>query len=95
MLLNSLEDCSEICRIYKNPPEDAVVTRCGHIFCNQYILEYLIGNDSICPSAPCKVHLNIRYVFARDTLRSSLSDQPKYDDTTFKSIETYKCSQGL
>ncbi|KAL5715635.1 hypothetical protein ACHQM5_017427 [Ranunculus cassubicifolius] len=76
-LLNCLEACSEICCICNDPPEDAVVTICGHIFCNQCILEYLTGDENVCPAAECKVHLTITSVFSRGTLRSSLSDAPK------------------
>lgn len=94
-LLNCLEACLDICGICNDPPEDAVITNCGHIFCNQCILEYLTGDENICPAAHCKVHLNITSVFSRDTLRSSLSDQPNHDNSASQPVETREpCSQG-
>ncbi|PIA25059.1 hypothetical protein AQUCO_12900001v1 [Aquilegia coerulea] len=87
-LLNCLEACSEICGICNDPPEDAVVTICGHVFCNQCILEYLTGDENVCPAVQCKVHLTVTSVFSKDTLRSSLSDQPKHDSSVSKPVET-------
>ncbi|KAL1560206.1 hypothetical protein AAHA92_10451 [Salvia divinorum] len=36
-LLNRLEGSLAICGICSDPPEDAIVTVCGHVFCNQCI----------------------------------------------------------
>lgn len=56
----------------QDAPEDAVVTLCGHVFCNQCILEQLTGDDSICPVSNCKVRLNATSLFSRGTLECSL-----------------------
>ncbi|XP_058082648.1 helicase-like transcription factor CHR28 [Magnolia sinica] len=78
-LLNRLEACFAICSICNDPPEDAVVTICGHVFCNQCICEHLTGDESLCPAAHCKDHLSVTSVFSKATLKSSLSDWPVYD----------------
>ena len=53
-----------------------MVTVCGHVFCNQCICEHLDGDDNICPSADCKVRLNVSSVFSKITLVSSIRDLP-------------------
>nr|XP_009418164.1 PREDICTED: helicase-like transcription factor CHR28 isoform X1 [Musa acuminata subsp. malaccensis] len=75
-LLSCLEAGLAICTICNDPPEDAVVTVCGHVFCNQCICEHLDGDDNICPSADCKVRLNVSSVFSKITLVSSIRDLP-------------------
>ncbi|KAG8055185.1 hypothetical protein GUJ93_ZPchr0001g30469 [Zizania palustris] len=45
-LLICLQSCSAICALCNDAPEDAVVTICGHVFCNQCILDQLTGDDS-------------------------------------------------
>lgn len=60
----------------QDPPEDAVVTVCGHVFCNQCISEHLNGDDNVCPSANCKVHLSRTKVFSSAALKSALSGLP-------------------
>ncbi|KAK9065303.1 hypothetical protein SSX86_016686 [Deinandra increscens subsp. villosa] len=74
-LLNCLEASLAICSICSDPPEDAVVTTCEHVFCNQCILEHLSSDDSQCPSSKCKVILNTSSVFSKSTLRISLGDE--------------------
>ncbi|KAK1375281.1 putative SWI/SNF-related matrix-associated actin-dependent regulator of chromatin subfamily A member 3-like 2 [Heracleum sosnowskyi] len=46
-LLNCLEASLAICGICNDPPEDAVVTSCKHVFCNQCICEHLSGVGSV------------------------------------------------
>ncbi|KAJ8497602.1 hypothetical protein OPV22_008154 [Ensete ventricosum] len=75
-LLSCLEASLAICTICNDPPEDAVVTICEHVFCNQCISEHLNGDDNICPSADCKVRLGVALVFSRNTLVSSICDLP-------------------
>lgn len=60
----------------QDPPEDAVVTTCEHVFCNQCILEHLSSDDSQCPFPKCKVILNTSSVFSKSTLKVSLCNQP-------------------
>ncbi|GJN17486.1 hypothetical protein PR202_gb04557 [Eleusine coracana subsp. coracana] len=71
-LLNCLQSCSAICALCNDAPEDAVVTLCSHVFCNQCILEQLTGDDSICPVSNCRVRLNATSLFSRGTLECSL-----------------------
>ncbi|CAK9136641.1 unnamed protein product [Ilex paraguariensis] len=73
-LLNCLEASLAICGICNDPPEDAVVTSCGHVFCNQCISEHLTGDDHQCPTRNCKAQLSVSLVFSRASLRSSLSE---------------------
>ncbi|CAA0825121.1 SNF2 domain-containing protein / helicase domain-containing protein / zinc finger protein-related [Striga hermonthica] len=80
-LLSCLEASLAICGICNDPPEDAVVTLCGHVFCHQCICEHLIGDSTQCPSKKCKTHLSMACVFSMNTLRIALSDQPSTEDT--------------
>ncbi|KAI4313181.1 hypothetical protein L6164_026179 [Bauhinia variegata] len=78
MLIN-LFSCLEttfaiICQVCNDPPEDAVVTMCGHVFCYQCISEYLTGDDNTCPAINCKEQIGDDVVFSRATLRSCISD---------------------
>ncbi|XWS19554.1 hypothetical protein CRYUN_Cryun31cG0025300 [Craigia yunnanensis] len=47
-----------LCGICNDPPEDAVVAVCGHVFCNQCISEHLTGDDTQCPTTNCKVRFS-------------------------------------
>ncbi|KAG8385577.1 hypothetical protein BUALT_Bualt03G0059600 [Buddleja alternifolia] len=80
-LLNCLEASLAICGICSDPPEDAVVTVCGHVFCNQCICEHMIGDDNQCPIKNCKTHLTMTHVFSITTLRTAISDQPGIEST--------------
>ncbi|KAF0917142.1 hypothetical protein E2562_016942 [Oryza meyeriana var. granulata] len=72
-LLICLQSCSAICALCNDAPEDAVVTICGHVFCNQCILEQLTGDDSVCPVSNCRVRLNSTSLFSRGTLECAHS----------------------
>ncbi|KAL6845449.1 hypothetical protein ACP4OV_024944 [Aristida adscensionis] len=72
-LLNCLQSDAAICALCNDAPEDAVVTLCGHVFCNQCILDQLTGDDSVCPVSSCRVRLNTTSLFSRGTLECSLS----------------------
>ncbi|OMO65056.1 SNF2-related protein [Corchorus olitorius] len=66
-----------LCGICNDPPEDAVVTVCGHVFCNQCISQHLSGDDNQCPAANnCKVRISASSVFSSAALTSTLSGQP-------------------
>lgn len=94
-LLNCLEASLAICSICSDPPEDAVVTTCEHVFCNQCILEHLSSDDSQCPSPKCKVILNTSSVFSKSTLRVSLSDHnPPDSSTSVKTEPLETCSSS-
>ncbi|XP_076952691.1 helicase-like transcription factor CHR28 isoform X2 [Bidens hawaiensis] len=72
-LLNILETLS-ICCLCSDPPEDAVVTMCEHVFCYQCVSEYVTGDDNTCPSPKCKSSIGPDVVFSKSTLRNSISD---------------------
>ncbi|KAI8567575.1 hypothetical protein RHMOL_Rhmol02G0132600 [Rhododendron molle] len=78
-LLNCLEASLAICGVCNDPPEDAVVTSCGHVFCNQCVSEHLTGDDNQCPTTNCKAQLSVSSLFSRETLKCSLSEQPAQD----------------
>ncbi|KAB1212461.1 putative SWI/SNF-related matrix-associated actin-dependent regulator of chromatin subfamily A member 3-like 2 [Morella rubra] len=73
-LLNCLETSFAICRVCSDPPEDPVVTMCGHVFCYQCVSEYLTGDDNTCPANGCKEQLGSDIVFSKATLSSCLSN---------------------
>ncbi|XP_058725735.1 helicase-like transcription factor CHR28 [Vicia villosa] len=75
ILLKCLEACVALCGICNDVPEDAVVSVCGHIFCNQCISEHLTGEDIQCPATNCKTELSGSSVFSEATLNNSLSDR--------------------
>ncbi|KAK2644149.1 hypothetical protein Ddye_019344 [Dipteronia dyeriana] len=81
-LLNLLEASLAICSICNDPPEDAVVSICGHVFCDQCISEHLTGDDHQCPATNCKIRLNVSSVFSKATLNESLSEQPGQDSSS-------------
>lgn len=60
--------------LLQDPPEDAVVTICGHVFCYQCVSEYLTGDDNACPALECKEQLGAD-VFSKATLISCISDE--------------------
>ncbi|WJX22233.1 hypothetical protein P8452_11557 [Trifolium repens] len=72
-LLKCLEASLALCGICNDAPEEAVVSVCGHVFCNQCICEHLTGEDNQCPATNCKTRLSMSSVFPRATLNSSLS----------------------
>lgn len=73
-LRNHLEASHAICRECEDPPEDPVVTMCGHVFCYQCVSEFLTGDDNTCPALGCKEQLSTDVVFSKATLMSSISD---------------------
>lgn len=92
-LLICLQSCSALCALCNDAPEDPVVTLCGHVFCNQCILEQLTGDDSVCPVSNCRVRLNTSSLFSRGTLECSLSKLAsdfKSDDTCMEMIHAEK-----
>ncbi|XP_022725668.1 helicase-like transcription factor CHR28 isoform X2 [Durio zibethinus] len=73
-LLNCLETSFAICLVCNDPPDDAVVTMCGHVFCYQCVSEYLTGDDNMCPSPACKEQLGADVVFSKATFRSCITE---------------------
>ncbi|PWA57475.1 Helicase, C-terminal [Artemisia annua] len=76
-LLNILETLN-ICHLCSDPPEDAAVTLCGHVFCYQCVSEHLTGDDNTCPSPNCNSQIGGDTVFTKSTLLSCTSND--YDD---------------
>ncbi|MED6197118.1 Helicase-like transcription factor chr28 [Stylosanthes scabra] len=75
-LFNSLETTFAICCVCEDPPEDPVITMCGHVFCYQCVSDSLTGDDNnTCPALGCKKALAEDVVFSKATLRSCLSDE--------------------
>ncbi|XP_065868604.1 helicase-like transcription factor CHR28 [Euphorbia lathyris] len=73
-LLNCLATSSAICQVCNDPPEDPIVTMCGHVFCYQCVSDCLTGDDNGCPSPGCKEQLGSDIVFSEATLKSCMSD---------------------
>ncbi|TVU34893.1 hypothetical protein EJB05_16749 [Eragrostis curvula] len=88
-LLICLQSCSAICALCNDAPEDSVVTLCGHVFCNQCILEQLSGDDSILTDSALEtVHAEKRpgidSSYASSKVRAALDiilSLPKIDPT--------------
>ncbi|XP_076887621.1 helicase-like transcription factor CHR28 [Bidens hawaiensis] len=80
-LLNCLEASLAICSICNDPPEDAVVTTCEHVFCNQCILEHLSSDENECPHSECKTILNKSSVLCKSTLTASISDRDSVESS--------------
>ncbi|KAG6436994.1 hypothetical protein SASPL_101901 [Salvia splendens] len=71
-LLKPLEASLAICLVCRDPPENAVVTMCGHVFCYQCVSDHLTGEDNTCPAHQCKEQLGADVIFSRSTLRRCL-----------------------
>ncbi|KAL8139848.1 hypothetical protein V2J09_005869 [Rumex salicifolius] len=82
-LLDRLQG-SVICQCCEDMPEDTIVAICGHVFCDQCILERLAGDEDTCPVRQCKEQLSTKVIFSKVTLRSFLSigteSSPSYSD---------------
>ncbi|AEE28683.1 SNF2 domain-containing protein / helicase domain-containing protein / zinc finger protein-like protein [Arabidopsis thaliana] len=78
-LLHRLEASLAICGICNVAPKDAVVSLCGHVFCNQCICECLTRDNNQCPLSYCKVGLEISSLFSRETLENAMLDLHKLD----------------
>ena len=86
--------------VLQDPPEDSVVTMCGHVFCNQCVSEYLTGDDNTCPASDCKEQLGSDVVFSEATLRRRISDtfdasssHSKFDDKSIVLQHEYNSSK--
>ncbi|WOK98893.1 helicase-like transcription factor CHR28 [Canna indica] len=73
-LLNHLEGSLSVCGVCSDPPEDAVIAMCGHVFCYQCISVHLTSDDNSCPVTGCSEVLGTDIVFSRLTLKSCTSD---------------------
>ncbi|KAF2323802.1 hypothetical protein GH714_036988 [Hevea brasiliensis] len=89
-LMKCLATSSAISHACNDPPEDPVVTICGHVFCYQCVSDYLTGDENTCPSRGCKEQLGSDVVFSEATLKSCVSDNrdvgPKHPEFDNKSM---------
>ncbi|KAM7261686.1 hypothetical protein ACFE04_020763 [Oxalis oulophora] len=73
-LFSSLEASSALCCSCSDPPEEPVVTMCGHVFCFQCVSDLVNGDDNTCPaSSGCKEQLGEDNIFSKTTLMRCLS----------------------
>ncbi|XP_066349545.1 helicase-like transcription factor CHR28 isoform X2 [Miscanthus floridulus] len=79
-LLEKLERGPAICSICNDPPEDAVVTTCGHVFCYQCVHESLTSDGHVCPYALCRKKLSFRSVFTPAVLKLCTSPKLEFDE---------------
>ncbi|XP_027363247.1 helicase-like transcription factor CHR28 isoform X2 [Abrus precatorius] len=89
-LFNRLETTFAICLVCNDPPEDPVITMCGHVFCYQCVSEYLTGDDNTCPAVDCKELIGEDVVFSKATLRSCISDD--CGDSSSANLDLYDYS---
>ncbi|XP_057478433.1 helicase-like transcription factor CHR28 isoform X1 [Actinidia eriantha] len=87
-LLNALDSSLAICCFCCDPPEDAVITICEHVFCYQCVSDHLTGDDNMCPVHDCKEQLGASVVFSKATLRSSISEDPDGSSSSYEFPET-------
>ncbi|CAN8268981.1 unnamed protein product [Cochlearia groenlandica] len=73
-LLNRLESTSAICSDCDDPPENPVVTLCGHVFCFQCVSKYITGDENMCPVRRCREDLARDVVFSESALRNCIKD---------------------
>ncbi|RAL39437.1 hypothetical protein DM860_002970 [Cuscuta australis] len=88
-LLKCLEASLAICSICSDPPEDAIVTVCGHVFCKQCICEHLAGDTTHCPTTDCKTELSASLLFSKTMLTDPAPDeQSQLNDTDHTNSES-------
>ncbi|CAN7105598.1 unnamed protein product [Brassica rapa subsp. narinosa] len=73
-LLNRLESSSAICNICDDPPENPVVTLCGHVFCYQCVSEHITGDENVCPVRRCREDIGRDVVFSESSLRKCITN---------------------
>ncbi|WJX61448.1 hypothetical protein P8452_46540 [Trifolium repens] len=57
---------------HKNPPDDSVISMCGHVFCYQCVSEHLTCDDNMFPAVHCKEQLGEDLVLSKAILRSCI-----------------------
>ncbi|GAA0169956.1 hypothetical protein LIER_24330 [Lithospermum erythrorhizon] len=78
-LLKLLSSSSAICSVCADPPEDAVVTMCEHVFCYQCVSDSLTSDDITCPASGCKELIGPDNVFTKSALKRRVSDDMDTD----------------
>ncbi|CAO2043838.1 unnamed protein product [Urochloa humidicola] len=91
-LLEKLERGPAICSICSDPPEDAVVATCGHVFCYQCVHESLTGDGHVCPYPFCGKKLSVRSIFTPAVLKLSILPKLEIDEKTSCSTVDDKAS---
>jgi len=91
-LLEKLERGPAICSICSDPPEDAVVATCGHVFCYQCVHDSLTGDAHVCPYPFCGKKLSVRSVFTPAVLKLSILPKLEIDQKTSCSTVDDKAS---
>ncbi|XP_057438789.1 putative SWI/SNF-related matrix-associated actin-dependent regulator of chromatin subfamily A member 3-like 1 [Lotus japonicus] len=77
-LQKALEDPDD-CAICFTPPEDTLVTKCGHVFCRRCILKHLKTNKKCCPA--CRKRIKKHCLFsAGDYPRPELGSSSKVSE---------------
>ncbi|KAG8043599.1 hypothetical protein GUJ93_ZPchr0458g22815 [Zizania palustris] len=67
---------------FKDPPEDAVVATCGHVFCYQCVHKRLTSDHNACPFPFCGKKLSSGSILSPLVLRFCISDKLESDATT-------------
>ncbi|XP_059278868.1 helicase-like transcription factor CHR28 isoform X1 [Lycium ferocissimum] len=86
-LLKQLETSLATCSVCDDVPEDAVVTMCGHVFCNQCVSDYLTGEDNTCPTPGCREQLGPEAVYSKATLKKCVSDDVNGDPSALSEFD--------
>ncbi|KAJ0264532.1 SNF2-related [Hirschfeldia incana] len=90
-LLNRLESSSAICNICDDPPENPVVTLCGHVFCYQCVSEHITGDENVCPVRRCREDIGRDVVFSESSLRKCITNDTgcssSQDESVFRKSE--------
>ncbi|KAL0855544.1 hypothetical protein Bca101_060697 [Brassica carinata] len=73
-LLKRLESSSAICNICNDPPENPVISLCGHVFCYQCVSEHITGDENVCPVRRCREDFGRDVVFSKSALKSSTTN---------------------
>ncbi|GAA0163227.1 hypothetical protein LIER_19142 [Lithospermum erythrorhizon] len=88
-LLALLSSSSAICSVCADPPEDAVVTMCEHVFCYQCVSDSLTSDDSMCPASGCKELIGPDSMFTKTALKRRVSDDMD-TDPSLSEFEEYE-----
>ncbi|XP_055806577.1 helicase-like transcription factor CHR28 isoform X1 [Solanum dulcamara] len=86
-LLKQLETSLVTCSVCDDVPEDAVVTMCGHVFCNQCVSDYLTGEDNTCPTPGCREQLGPEAVYSKATLKKCVTGDVNGDPSSFSEFD--------
>ncbi|KAJ4894090.1 SNF2 domain-containing protein / helicase domain-containing protein / zinc finger protein-related [Raphanus sativus] len=85
-LLNRLESSSAICNICDDPPENPVVSLCGHVFCYQCVSEHITGDENVCPVRRCREDIGRDVVFSESSLRKCITNDIGCSSSQDKSV---------